>query len=626
MDSSPSAGSQSFSSPVPGSSGALPPIGVDEEWGGFFQRSGGKKKPDHFYQKCVTLLHMQDLFEPSDLADLSFEMFKGELAKTDATAGMKTFLEQAVDQAVAERMKTEQEELQRAKLGDQYLPPTASSASASAAILMPVMSASAAAVPSVAASAPVLSGTSRPVKRSAAEESADEEDDVEPGETVAMLLVPGTEDTAAIMRRGGMEVGWTGRDGTRRVVKKFRETPMKRVVSQDLALPTLYLHFLDEEFFVREGEYNPALRASNDNSELQLALPEEMVPDRNSIHADWRSCFDTVKRFLKSQHEVMASPIDDKAGGFGPKKNYKTNLNTQRWYYSLRAARPKAAVNLDKPAFGIPGGAELYLFAENHISVNFMSRRDVEAFETCITELPSMGGVIAKFGVFLKVFFEGGFAYNEKRVISANSKGYLPKNVGIACMSPVRAFENQVGIATGYPYLVPSRFLPFIDTVPVTIRAITEMSTRHARYGLCFTRSIFVWEEETFAADAILNFCSIVPHGGFYYTPKTMRKHWKLGGLLYAFGEAREDLEQSVSMDGASGSEGPRAAGSASAAAAAAATADLRVCAICLENEAVLATVPCGHRSFCLDCGERHARGRPCPICRTMVTDSLRVY
>merc|ERR1719174_1830619 len=111
-----------------------------------------------------------------------------------------------------------------------------------------------------------------------------------------------------------------------------------------------------------------------------------------------------------------------------------------------------------------------------------MSRRDTDAFEKCIEELLQGGEGFAKFGVFLKVFYEGGFAYNQKIQMG---KGYLPKNLGIACMDVVPAFDGQSGISTGYPYLLESRFLPFIDTVPVTIRGIANLSNRHKRYGIC---------------------------------------------------------------------------------------------------------------------------------------------
>ena len=145
-----------------------------------------------------------------------------------------------------------------------------------------------------------------------------------------------------------------------------------------------------------------------------MVLPEEMVPRRESISDDWRSSFDIVLRFLRALSEVMCSSLDEKPGGFGPKQNFKATINTNRLYFSLKTARPKAPVNLDKTAFGIPGNAEIYLFAENHVSVAHMNARDTDAFQQCIEETLGADGDLAKFGVFLKVFYEGGFAYNQK--------------------------------------------------------------------------------------------------------------------------------------------------------------------------------------------------------------------
>jgi hypothetical protein len=318
-------------------------------------------------------------------------------------------------------------------------------------------------------------------------------------------------------------------------VAKFRETTMPRLTNQDLALPTLYLHFLDNAFFLNEGERNNNLRGGNDNSEIQLVLPVELLPSRETVSKDWRSSFDLVVNFLRSQCEVMSSPVVVKPGAFGPKQKFEVvSTNTRRLLFSLKTQRPKAPVNLDKDAFGIPDEAELYLFAENHVSVNHMSKEDIDAFEKCIENALCADSEVARFGVFIKVFYEGGFAYNQK--IASGEKGYLPKNVGLACMSTVPAKEGQVGMSTGFPYLVESRFLSFVDTVPVTIRAIANMSPQHARYGLCFTRCIFVWESDALASEGVLNFCSILPNGGFYYTPHTLRDHWKLGGLVYPFG------------------------------------------------------------------------------------------
>jgi len=134
---------------------------------------------------------------------------------------------------------------------------------------------------------------------------------------------------------------------------------MRHIVDQDLALPNLYLHFLDKAFFVKDGEYNLSLRAGNDNSEIQLVLPEDIVPSRDSVPEFWRQSFDIIMRFLRSQCEVMSSSVEEKPGGFGPKKNLKATIQNQRLYFALRTARPKSAVNLDRVAFGIPPEAEV---------------------------------------------------------------------------------------------------------------------------------------------------------------------------------------------------------------------------------------------------------------------------
>lgn len=117
------------------------------------------------------------------------------------------------------------------------------------------------------------------------------------------------------------------------------------------------------------------------------------------------------------------------------------------------------------------------------------------------------------------------------------------------------SFPGQLGISTGYPYIVEPRFLPFTDTVPVTIRAVSEMSARHKRYGLCFTRCVLVWEDDDFESTNALSFCSVAPHGGFYYVPPTLGEYWRLGGLVYAFGEDTDPTAaQSVGVGGAAAS------------------------------------------------------------------------
>jgi len=296
-----------------------------------------------------------------------------------------------------------------------------------------------------------------------------------------------------------------------------------------------------------------------------------------------------------------------------------------RLYFSLQTSRPKAPISLDKKAFGIPEEASLYLFAQNHVSVAFMHQQDKEAFERCILELPDVAEQDVKdFAIFLKVFYEGGFAYNQK--IDVGGNGYIPKNVGIACMGVVKAFEGQSGISTGYPYLMESRFLPFCDTVPVTIGAITSMSERHARYGLCFTRCVFVWETEALQREGVLNFASIIPHGGFYYTPKTLRKHWAKGGFVYAFGEAKEELEAPVS-EGGRGTDGVGRTVGQQVNSTVREDDSRRRCVICLDEDATYASLPCGHLAYCANCqGLATQRKLTCPVCRSTVSEKIRIY
>ena len=50
-----------------------------------------------------------------------------------------------------------------------------------------------------------------------------------------------------------------------------------------------------------------------------------------------------------------------------------------------------------------------------------------------------------------------------------------------------------------------------------------------------------------------------------------------------------------------------------------------RICAKCVQRDARLAFVPCGHQRFCASCHlEQQARG--CPICRSEITMVLRLY
>jgi hypothetical protein len=444
---------------------------------------------------------------------------------------------------------------------------------------------------------------------------------------VATVILPGTEDPSEMLKRGGLELTWQS-GGRSTTVKKFREQAMPHVVHADLALPTLYLHFLDERFrpSLSDQRFNNALRSGNDNSEVQIILPSMYVNGESfGLRGDLGKSLATALNFVRSQGEVEVSHFKPTAGAFTPKTNYRGAADPQRVYLSLPTARPKAPITLDKSLFGIPSNADLYLFAQNHASVAYMTKEEEEAFQTCIAELPEESSDdLRKLAVFFKVFCEGGFTYVYKE--SDGGRGYLPRNVGIAALGVVPFFPGQVGIGTGYPYLLESRFFRFTDTVPVTISGISSMSERHGRYGLCFTRICYVWEDEAFAREGALRFCCLTPNGGFFYVPSRPSDFSKLGGLVYAFGETKEELNVPMSVQ----AEAEQAAAIGhwdQTSIAPVAVPDYRVCVICQSETAVMATVPCGHRAYCSACGpQAQARQNTCPVCRQRVTSILRVY
>ena len=52
-----------------------------------------------------------------------------------------------------------------------------------------------------------------------------------------------------------------------------------------------------------------------------------------------------------------------------------------------------------------------------------------------------------------------------------------------------------------------------------------------------------------------------------------------------------------------------------------------KACKVCLDSLAIIATVPCGHRSTCAACAKSIITGnRKCPICREVISDVLRVF
>lgn len=342
-------------------------------------------------------------------------------------------------------------------------------------------------------------------------------------------MLKGEEDPAQALIKSSLTWGGTRASG-------FREVKIPHVVNADLCLPTLYLHFLDARFRTQRGGLDNALRAGNDNSEVIIKIDTGFLSD--SFASRCEDCTDAVQiviQALKAQGELFIDSCS----------NNPLQVTPGVLYFSLKTARPKAGISLPKKLFGIPESAELYLFVNNHASVTHFDDEVKEAFTTCIGQLPESNSADAKlFATFLKVFYEGGFGYNEKHSTSGTS--YLPVNVGVAAMSVVPAFEGQLGIGTGYPYALPGAFLSFVDTVPISIEAICSMSDRHGRYGLAFTRTVFVWEGDKWESSKILDFASILPHGGFYYVPALMKDHALKGGFVYAFGESKDDNVEGV--------------------------------------------------------------------------------
>merc|ERR1712146_573702 len=102
-----------------------------------------------------------------------------------------------------------------------------------------------------------------------------------------------------------------------------------------------------------------------------------------------------------------------------------------------------------------------------------------------------------------------------------------------------------------------------------------------------------------------------------------------LGGLVYAFGGAKEEFEVPLSLEDGNGS-GYATSGSGSGPATQLQVqqpSDHRVCVLCLEESAVMATIPCGHRAYCSACAPNaQASIRTCPVCRQTLRNLLRVY
>ncbi len=53
-------------------------------------------------------------------------------------------------------------------------------------------------------------------------------------------------------------------------------------------------------------------------------------------------------------------------------------------------------------------------------------------------------------------------------------------------------------------------------------------------------------------------------------------------------------------------------------------TCDPKMCCICIDQHAVMASLPCGHRAYCPDCATPNIK--TCSLCRKKITDFVRIY
>lgn len=52
-----------------------------------------------------------------------------------------------------------------------------------------------------------------------------------------------------------------------------------------------------------------------------------------------------------------------------------------------------------------------------------------------------------------------------------------------------------------------------------------------------------------------------------------------------------------------------------------------RQCCVCMDRERSAALLPCGHVCVCTECSERlRSRGQSCPICRSRIDTSVRLF
>ena len=201
----------------------------------------------------------------------------------------------------------------------------------------------------------------------------------EPAQT-AIVLVPGEEPIGSVMPR--MSIDWAGA-ATNGLVE---ETP-PRVVDAGLRLPTLFLHFLSDVYRLGDEEINVGLRAGNDNSEILLCVPWDVLV---------RQCgrfeiLTPVATFLRRHGQAVCGPVQDRPGAFSPQRRLKTRIDPKKLRYELKTSRAKANVNLARAAYGIPASADTYMFAENHSSVLFASSEEKRSFAEGIDLLSEDG-------------------------------------------------------------------------------------------------------------------------------------------------------------------------------------------------------------------------------------------
>merc|ERR1719160_2416849 len=120
------------------------------------------------------------------------------------------------------------------------------------------------------------------------------------------------------------------------------------------------------------------LKAGNDNSELRIVMPEIYQTKSSDVWMD-------LEASLQTKMEIVLDFLN--LQGEAPTNSDKSSASISRRVFSLVVARPKCNITIPKDKFGIPSEADLYVFAQNHRSVSFMAEEEIDAFETCISDL-----------------------------------------------------------------------------------------------------------------------------------------------------------------------------------------------------------------------------------------------